>query len=68
MTWARPTVGDQRPRAHPDRIAEDRARDQRREVTDADVAAVWAGRRRMAAARLDAGIDLDDLDRQALDR
>jgi len=34
----------------------------------ADVAAVWAGRRRMAAARLDAGVQLDDLDRQALDR
>jgi hypothetical protein len=32
----------------------------------ADVADIWAGRARMAAARLAAGRPLDDLDRQAL--
>ena len=34
----------------------------------ADVAAVWAGRVRMAAAHRSAGQPLDDLDRQALAR
>jgi hypothetical protein len=33
-----------------------------------DIAAVWAGRARMAAARRAAGQPLDDLDRQALAR
>jgi hypothetical protein len=34
----------------------------------ADVAGIWAGRARMAAARRAAGVPLDDLDRQALVR
>lgn len=57
---------DQSRRAHPDVIADDRAR-QRRGVPDpADHTAVWAGRARMAAARQAAGQPLDHIDRQAL--
>lgn len=53
---------------HPDAIARARAREQRREVTAEDVAAVWAGRARMALARQAAGQPLDDIDRQAITR
>ena len=46
---------------HPETVATDRARRDGREVTDADFADAWAGRRRMAAARQTAGVPLDAL-------
>jgi hypothetical protein len=64
---------------HPDDIARRRAHGRRPCVIapgtpcvcrpdPADLAEVWSGRARMAAARRDAGRPLDDIDRQALRR
>lgn len=76
-TWQSSTdTGDS---FHPDSIAHDRAHarlcggrhddDECPAVVDPDdLAQVWAGRARMAAARHAAGVELDDIDRQALDR
>jgi hypothetical protein len=55
-------------RRHPGACAADRDRTAGCDCLPhpADLAAVWAGRARMAAARAAAGQPLDDLDRQAL--
>jgi hypothetical protein len=70
-------------RSHPDVIARDRAHRDGDQVCPArkdaqaactckpdpaDLAAVWQGRARMAAARRQARVMLDAVDRQALDR
>lgn len=79
--WTPPAARDHRAQFHPDNIARDRAhantpscpandRNQPEPCTcqpdPDDLAAVWAGRARMAAARKAAGKPLDDIDRQAL--